>query len=706
MGLLRNNSVTEEGFTVQDNAALCSDTVEASIPQHDYIQPSPAMLELGAHCKDSELFRKCGICYEVPINGRVLDCFHTFCESCLERVWCDACVIRCSLCSRTTPIPDRGITSLPKNIFLSTNPVGDIQLTLPCDLCDNSQHAEVHCLDCEQKMCSSCRLIHLKSNASKTHTVQVLDPSNIPMPDDLHGYHSKKIANSCEDHGEELTYHCRMCAKAICKLCRKDPAHKGHRTKPLTVVMDTKRQLLTQKMTSIENGHFEVLRKKLYNTRKQADALSNNAKDVINQIVTRAEDLKHDIDIASDALITEVLEKKKESLENCHSIEKIIEHEILGIGSSLQYIYSLLQHGSPLEICEALPAINTILDSYDEGEQIPRLEKTDITFELGDLTSESVKRDFGTLTTRNRGRLWSRKISAGFGCLQDVSIRMQTSFDFPTSSLEEVQEEEEVPIHALTASVTNDHQIWTCAGWNSSTIALLDSQGNPQASVPIGHKVDDISVSMDDELFISCFHKKMLVRYSISTVAMETVPLPYYPRGITTCADGGLFVCMTDSYSSCASDNSRRFVAKYTKDLKLEKVFEFEDNKRLFTRPYRIAENINGDICVTDKTSMGSGRVVVLDRNGKFKFAFEGPSNNQCSGNFSPAGITCDNYGRVLVADTNNNCVHVLDPNGNFVGFLLKQGDTPVSPHSLCIDSNCQLWVGDEEGNIKLYDYL
>ena len=100
---------------------------------------------------------------------------------------------------------------------------------------------------------------------------------------------------------------------------------------------------------------------------------------------------------------------------------------------------------------------------------------------------------------------------------------------------------------------------------------------------------------------------------------METVPLPYYPRGIATCADGGLLVCMTDSYCSCASDNSRRFVAKYTTDLKLDKVFEFEDNKRLFTRPYRMTENINGDICVTDKTAMGSGRVVVLDRHGILK---------------------------------------------------------------------------------------
>ena len=196
---------------------------------------------------------------------------------------------------------------------------------------------------------------------------------------------------------------------------------------------------------------------------------------------------------------------------------------------------------------------------------------------------------------------------------------MQTNFDFPTSSLEEVQEEEELPIHAMTASLTNDHQVWTCAGWNSSTIALLDNQGNPQASVPVGHKVDDITMAVDDELFISCFHKKMLVRYNISTVTMETVPLPYYPRGIATCADGGLLVCMTDSYCSCASDNSRRFVAKYTTDLKLDKVFEFEDNKRLFTRPYRMTENINGDICVTDKTAMGSGRVVVLDRHGKLK---------------------------------------------------------------------------------------
>lgn len=337
MGLLRNNSVTEEGFSVEDHAALGCGSVLASVPQPDYNQTSPGMLELGAHCKDSEIFRKCGICYEVPENGRVLDCFHTFCETCLERVWCDASNIRCTLCTRTTDIPEKGISFLPKNTFIS-KPLAEIHLTIPCDLCDKNQHAEVHCQDCDQKMCPSCRLIHFKSNASKTHVVQTLDASNMPLPDDLQGHHSKKNApNTCGDHGEELSYHCRMCAKAICKLCRKEPVHKGHRTKPLAVVMDTKRKLIAQKMTSIENGHFEVLRKKLYNTRKQADALSNNTRDVISQIVIRTEDLKHDIDLASDALINEVLEKEKDGLERCNSIEKMIETQVLGIGSAIQY---------------------------------------------------------------------------------------------------------------------------------------------------------------------------------------------------------------------------------------------------------------------------------------------------------------------------------------------------------------------------------
>ncbi|XP_062613998.1 E3 ubiquitin-protein ligase TRIM71-like [Saccostrea cucullata] len=706
MGLSRNNSVTEDGFAVEDDVALWCHSVDNTVVETQPYPQAPIMMELGAHFEDSEVFRKCGICYETPIDGRLLECFHTFCETCLERVWCDATVIRCTLCTRTTSIPPEGINGLPKNPFIRSKPGDEIQLTITCDLCEDGRQAEVHCLDCDQNLCSSCRVIHLKCNASKEHTVQSFESSNIPLPDDLHRPACKKIPSTCVDHGEELSYHCRMCAKAICKFCRKEPVHRGHRTKPLSVVMDTKRKQVSQKMTSIENGYFEVLRKKLYNTRKHAEALSNNIKDVINSILARAEHLKHEIDVASDALISEVLEKEKEGLEKCTSLETLIEQEVLGIGSALQYIHNILQYGSPLEVCDALPTINNILDDYSDRGQTPRLEKTDITFELGDLTPKSIQQGFGSLAVRNKGRFWARSISVGFRGLQDVNIKMQTGFDFPTSSLEEVQEEEELPIHALTTSSTHQNQVWTCAGWNSSTIALLDNQGTPQTSVPIGHKVDDITASTEDELFISCFHKRMLVRYKISTVTMESVHLPYYPRGLTVCNDGSLLICMTDSYSSCASDNSRRFVAKYTKDLKLDSVYEFENNNRLFTRPYRVAENINGDICVTDKTSMGSGRVVVLDRHGKFKFAFEGPSNNQCKGSFSPAGITCDSYGRILVADSNNNCVHILDPNGNFGGFLLQQGDTPTSPHSICIDNHSQFWVGDEEGNIKLYEYL
>lgn len=120
----------------------------------------------------------------------------------------------------------------------------------------------------------------------------------------------------------------------------------------------------------------------------------------------------------------------------------------------------------------------------------------------------------------------------------------------------------------------------------------------------------------------------MFVCYNILIVVMEMVLLLYYLCGIIICVDGGIFVCMMDSYSFCVFDNSRWFVVKYIKDLKFEKVFEFEENKWLFIRFYRIVENINGDICVIDKILMGFGWVVVFDCNGKFKFVFEGLFNN------------------------------------------------------------------------------
>jgi hypothetical protein len=70
-----------------------------------------------------------------------------------------------------------------------------------------------------------------------------------------------------------------------------------------------------------------------------------------------------------------------------------------------------------------------------------------------------------------------------------------------------------------------------------------------------------------------------------------------------------------------------------------------------------ISENRNMDICVSDCQARS---VVVVNALGKIWFRYTGhPSNTE--GLFSPHGITTSNQGHILLADSNNNRIHIVD---------------------------------------------
>lgn len=72
---------------------------------------------------------------------------------------------------------------------------------------------------------------------------------------------------------------------------------------------------------------------------------------------------------------------------------------------------------------------------------------------------------------------------------------------------------------------------------------------------------------------------------------------------------------------------------------------------------------------------------------------------------FLPHGIVCDADGYILVSDWNNDCVHVLDRDGNFLLQLVNSKDGLEGPNALGIDRRGYLWVGDSHGVVRIFKY-
>ncbi|XP_052678656.1 uncharacterized protein LOC128159567 [Crassostrea angulata] len=536
-----------------------------------------------------------------------------------------------------------------------------------CDLCET---AIVHsyCDFCHVNLCKPCIGEHIADGYDK-HKIVPFQERRSTLIYPKCGTHQHK---NCE-------FQCESCNNIfVCSSCTASEQHRGHIFVDTSTVYKTQKENIekdTEELVNLISPTYEEIASDLANQLANLDGGYEKLTTIMSK---QGEQWHREIDIVINKMKTEINNIKvkhkdilKKHLNEIRQIQSLIQQTLLAmkeIKKSTE-VSSTIEYSSKIREFSKLP---------------PMVQVSLPTFISKPIDREKLYSLFGQITP-----------------LSTATEENVLSLKQPNTSVRELLDEPELVATIQTGyeelrNVTclNDGSIWTSGETND--IKCFNIQGSLLQTIQTksGKPPTDIAVDSDGNLLYSQLSIRTVYKVKNGKTEVLIRLQGWRPIQLCVTSTGDLLVTM---YSD---DKTQSKVVRYSRSTE-KQTFQFDnEGKPLYSgnnNTKYITENRNHDICVAD---WGAGAVVVVNQDRKLRCRYTGHPSVTKKNPFRPWGITTDSQSRILTADSDNHCIHILDQNGQFLRYI-DNCDLEY-PYDLCVDNNDNLFVCESnKGNVK-----
>ncbi|XP_078341681.1 uncharacterized protein LOC111110081 [Crassostrea virginica] len=538
-----------------------------------------------------------------------------------------------------------------------------------CDLCKTAI-AQNYCDFCHVNLCKPCIGEHISDDYKKHIIVPIFERK------------STLIYPKCETHkNKNCKYQCQDCDIFVCSDCAMSKQHKGHEYLKLEELFAKSKECIgkdKEELSRISPTYEEIV----IELENQIANLDGEYEKLTTEMSKQREELHREIDNAINQMDKEIGEIKVKH----HNILK--EHI-----NEIKQVQSLMQN--------TLDSMNEIEESNEVSPAIHYSSKVEEFRKLPPKINVSMPMFIPKQVARE-------EFSSLIGKLTPLSTTLEErvfTAKKPNTSVRELLDEPEVLNtikigHENLCSVTciNEEQIWTSG--LTADMKCFNNQGVLQKTIQTKSRMNpsDIAVDIYGALLYTDWKTSRV--YKVKDDQTEEIfrLQGWIPTNLCITSSGDLLVIMR------SEDETQCKVVRYSGSTVKETV-QFDNGQPLYsgnTKIKYITENRNLDICVADYEV---GAVVVVNQAGKLRFRYTGHPSPTKKKPFKPRGITTDSQIHILTVDGDNNCIHILNIDGQFLRYI--DNCDLEDPYGLCVDSNDSLFVCEFFiGSVKKIKYL